>query len=59
MILVDPGQMPLNTLTNLEYLDLMATLGQSHGAVIDGFGGDVPAGYRSANTTEVLCLSCR
>jgi hypothetical protein len=51
--------MTLNTLINLEYLDLMATLGQSHGAVIDGFGGDVPAGYRSANTTEVLCLSCR
>ena len=54
--LMDQGGTTLDTATNLQWLDLTATLGQSYNSVIGGFGGFIAAGYRHATTAEVTQL---
>ena len=54
--IVDLGNTTLDTQTNLEWLDLTATIGKSYNEVIGGFGNYIADGYRYANTTEVTTL---
>ena len=54
-ILIDNGSTTVDTATNLEWLDVTATLGESYNSVIGGFGGYIADGY-SVATTSQLCV---
>jgi hypothetical protein len=55
--LMDQGQTTLDTATNLQWLDLTETTGQSFNDVfVGGFGNFIANGYRYANTTEIHTL---
>jgi hypothetical protein len=53
--LIDNGSTTVDTATNLEWLDVTATLGESYNSVIGGFGGYIADGY-SVATTSQLCV---
>jgi hypothetical protein len=54
-ILIDKGSTTVDTATNLEWLDVTATLGESYNSVIGGFGGYIANGY-SVATYSQLCV---
>jgi len=55
-MLIDNGSTTIDTSTNLEWLDVTATLGQSYNSVIGGFGGYIAAGYSVATTSQICGL---
>jgi hypothetical protein len=55
-ILIDNGSTTVDTATNLEWLDVTATLGESYNSVIGGFGGYIADGYSVATTSQICVL---
>ena len=56
-VLIDNGMSTIDTSTNMEWLDLTKTLGQSYNSVAAGFGGFTTIeGYRFATQSEVSTL---
>lgn len=50
------GLLTVDTNTNLSWLDLTATRGQSYDTIVSGYGGYFSLGFRYATTAEVSAL---
>jgi hypothetical protein len=56
-VLIDNGTTTIDTVADLEWLDLTETIGKSYNdLVVDGFGGFIADGYHVATTSEVCSL---